>query len=377
LFKADGLLLNGDPLLQEEVFGPSTVVVEVADAQQLAEALRHLQGQLTATLIAEPTTCTLCLTGAMLERKAGRLLLNGYPTGVEVCDAMVHGGPYPATSDARGTSVGTLAIDRFLRPVCFQNYPDALLPDALQNANPLGLPVGRGVSSREAAVIFHGCNPCRPLRGSSRQEAGTGTSSCIQSVKSLLTIPSAYDIGNRRCVLRRLAPCHLQTLQKRLVKNAALLVTMDGERREIKNGGLFIEGNLIKQVGPSDTLPQHADVVLDMAGKVVIPGLVNTPPHVPEPHPRGTGSSGRRAVQLADQPVPDLGAPDPEMIAVSTQTAMAELILSGCTTSSDHLHLPQRLQARRQHPRGGRDRHALPRRARQHERGAEPRRPAT
>ncbi|HXR02901.1 MAG TPA: aldehyde dehydrogenase (NADP(+)), partial [Pseudomonas sp.] len=63
--------------------------------------------------------------------------LNGYPTGVEVCDAMVHGGPYPATSDSRGTSVGTLAIDRFLRPVCFQNYPDALLPEALQNANSL------------------------------------------------------------------------------------------------------------------------------------------------------------------------------------------------------------------------------------------------
>jgi 2,5-dioxopentanoate dehydrogenase len=67
------------------------------------------------------------------------MLLNGYSTGVEVCDSMVHGGPYPATSDARGTSVGTLAIDRFLRPVCFQNYPDNLLPDALKNANPLGI----------------------------------------------------------------------------------------------------------------------------------------------------------------------------------------------------------------------------------------------
>jgi alpha-ketoglutaric semialdehyde dehydrogenase len=72
-------------------------------------------------------------------QKVGRMLLNGYSTGVEVCDSMVHGGPYPATSDARGTSVGTLAIDRFLRPVCFQNYPDNLLPDALKNANPLGI----------------------------------------------------------------------------------------------------------------------------------------------------------------------------------------------------------------------------------------------
>ncbi|MGE8314578.1 MAG: aldehyde dehydrogenase (NADP(+)) [Pseudomonas putida] len=153
LFKADvSLLLNGDPLLQEEVFGPTTVVVEVADAEQLAEALRHLQGQLTATLIAEPDDLrAFASLVPLLERKAGRLLLNGYPTGVEVSDAMVHGGPYPATSDARGTSVGTLAIDRFLRPVCYQNYPDALLPDALKNANPLGIArLLDGVNSRDA-----------------------------------------------------------------------------------------------------------------------------------------------------------------------------------------------------------------------------------
>ncbi|MFP3589550.1 aldehyde dehydrogenase (NADP(+)), partial [Paraburkholderia sp. SIMBA_055] len=71
----------------------------------------------------------------LLEEKVGRILVNGYPTGVEVCDAMVHGGPYPATSDARGTSVGTLAIDRFLRPVCYQNYPQTLLPEALRDGN--------------------------------------------------------------------------------------------------------------------------------------------------------------------------------------------------------------------------------------------------
>ena len=87
----------------------------------------------------------------LLEVKAGRVLLNGYPTGVEVCDAMVHGGPYPATSDARGTSVGTLAIQRFLRPVCYQNYPDDVLPQALQNANPLGIQrLVDGVHSRDA-----------------------------------------------------------------------------------------------------------------------------------------------------------------------------------------------------------------------------------
>jgi NADP-dependent aldehyde dehydrogenase len=141
LFKADvQLLLDGDPLLQEEIFGPATVVVEVIDQQQLRAALDSLQGQLTATLIAEPADLDrFSEVLPLLEDKVGRLLLNGYPTGVEVSDAIVHGGPYPATSDARGTSVGSLAIDRFLRPVSYQNYPDEYLPEALQNSNPLGL----------------------------------------------------------------------------------------------------------------------------------------------------------------------------------------------------------------------------------------------
>ncbi|WP_150818123.1 aldehyde dehydrogenase family protein, partial [Pseudomonas fluorescens] len=119
LFKADvSLLLDGDEVLQEEVFGPTTVFVEVADQAQLSAALNGLHGQLTATIIGESADFEQFgeLT-ALLEQKVGRILLNGYPTGVEVCDSMVHGGPYPATSDARGTSVGTLAIDRFLRPV--------------------------------------------------------------------------------------------------------------------------------------------------------------------------------------------------------------------------------------------------------------------
>ncbi|MGC7838427.1 aldehyde dehydrogenase (NADP(+)) [Pseudomonas wayambapalatensis] len=141
LFQADArLLLLGDALLQEEVFGPATVLVEVADQAQLLQVLQSLHGQLTATLIAEPDDLqAFAPLVPVLERKAGRLLLNGYPTGVEVCDAMVHGGPYPATSDARGTSVGSLSINRFLRPVCYQNYPDALLPDALKDSNPLGI----------------------------------------------------------------------------------------------------------------------------------------------------------------------------------------------------------------------------------------------
>ena len=122
------------------MFGPATIVIEVEDTAQLTAVLNGLRGQLTATLIGEPEELLAYRWLAeKLQEKVGRILLNGYPTGVEVCDAMVHGGPYPATSDARGTSVGTLAIDRFLRPVCFQNYPDALLPQALQNANPLGI----------------------------------------------------------------------------------------------------------------------------------------------------------------------------------------------------------------------------------------------
>jgi len=141
LFKADvSMLLEGDHLLQEEVFGPTTVIVEVADREQLSRALQSMHGQLTATLIAERDDLLAYRDLlSLLEEKAGRVLLNGYPTGVEVCDSMVHGGPYPATSDARGTSVGTLAINRFLRPVCYQNYPDEVLPEALQNANPLGI----------------------------------------------------------------------------------------------------------------------------------------------------------------------------------------------------------------------------------------------
>jgi alpha-ketoglutaric semialdehyde dehydrogenase len=107
---------------------------------------------LTATLIVEDSELTtLGDVLALLEQKVGRVLFNGYPTGVEVSDAMVHGGPYPATSDARGTSVGTLAIDRFLRPVCYQNCPDSLLPDALKNANPLGINrLVDGVGNRDA-----------------------------------------------------------------------------------------------------------------------------------------------------------------------------------------------------------------------------------
>ncbi len=153
LFKADvELLLAGDQLLQEEIFGPTTVIIEVEDKAQLIQALQSMNGQLTATLIADEADLTeFADVVPVLEEKAGRLLINGYPTGVEVCDAMVHGGPYPATSDARGTSVGTLAIDRYFRPVCYQNYPQSLLPEALKDSNPLQiLRLVNGEMTREA-----------------------------------------------------------------------------------------------------------------------------------------------------------------------------------------------------------------------------------
>lgn len=126
-----------EPLLATEAFGPFTLVVQVDDEAQMLACARALEGQLTATLHA--TDADLAAAGELLttlEQKAGRLLLNGYPTGVEVSPAMHHGGPAPATNDARFTSVGTAALLRFARPVCYQNFPPALLPISLQNDNP-------------------------------------------------------------------------------------------------------------------------------------------------------------------------------------------------------------------------------------------------
>lgn len=141
LFTADKARLF-DPAqpLMEEVFGPSTVVVELDDASEFDDAARALNGQLTATVTGEDDE--LAGVAGLVEhlaQHAGRVLFNGFPTGVAVNDAMVHGGPYPATTDARGTSVGTLAIERFLRPVCYQDAPAVVLPDALQDSNPLGI----------------------------------------------------------------------------------------------------------------------------------------------------------------------------------------------------------------------------------------------
>ncbi|RKP43420.1 aldehyde dehydrogenase (NADP(+)) [Trinickia fusca] len=129
-----------EPVLEDEIFGPTSLIVTCANVDEMIKLAEHLEGQLTATLHIERED--YALTRKLLptlERKAGRILANGFSTGVEVAHAMVHGGPFPATSDPRTTSVGALAIERFLRPVCYQDLPADLLPDAVQDANPLGL----------------------------------------------------------------------------------------------------------------------------------------------------------------------------------------------------------------------------------------------
>ena len=129
-----------DAQLAEEIFGPTTLVIRYKDREQLHQIALALQGHLTATI--HENNNDLVEYGELikiLERKVGRLLLNGFPTGVEVCHAMVHGGPYPATSDGRSTSVGSQAIYRFTRPVCYQDFPQSVLPDELKNSNPLNI----------------------------------------------------------------------------------------------------------------------------------------------------------------------------------------------------------------------------------------------
>jgi alpha-ketoglutaric semialdehyde dehydrogenase len=134
LFATTAADLARHPEVAHEVFGASSIVVRARSEAELMTALEQLEGQLTATLhvTAEDTALASRLL-PILERKAGRVLANGWPTGVEVSHAMVHGGPYPATSDGRSTSVGTLAIERFLRPVCYQDLPEALLPEELRS----------------------------------------------------------------------------------------------------------------------------------------------------------------------------------------------------------------------------------------------------
>lgn len=137
LFKSDVKSFLNNPALQEEVFGPSTVLISANNKDEILQAAQKLHGHLTATIHGTPEDLREYSDLIhILEQKVGRLIINGYPTGVEVCDAMVHGGPFPATSDSRTTSVGTMAITRFSRPVCYQNFPEELLPNELKSDNP-------------------------------------------------------------------------------------------------------------------------------------------------------------------------------------------------------------------------------------------------
>lgn len=138
LFHSTGDAFLKDHSLEEEVFGPSTLAVTVDGKDELLRVARRLGGHLTATIHAtEADLEAYADLIKILELKAGRLIINGYPTGVEVTHAMVHGGPFPATTDSRTTSVGTDAIKRFARPVCYQSFPQSLLPDELKDGNPL------------------------------------------------------------------------------------------------------------------------------------------------------------------------------------------------------------------------------------------------
>jgi 2,5-dioxopentanoate dehydrogenase len=133
LFTVAGKDFLADPVHLHEVFGASSVLVRCASLDELVGVLTELEGQLTATLqIDEGDYEDAKRLIPVLEQTVGRIIANGWPTGVEVTHAMVHGGPYPATSDGRTTSVGTLAIDRFLRPVSYQDFPETLLPLALR-----------------------------------------------------------------------------------------------------------------------------------------------------------------------------------------------------------------------------------------------------
>jgi NADP-dependent aldehyde dehydrogenase len=139
LFETDAASFLGSDL-DSEIFGPATLLVRHSSRDQVLAIAQSLEGHLTATIHGtEQDLRDFADLIAILETKVGRLVFNGFPTGVEVTHAMVHGGPYPSTSDGRSTSVGSQAIFRFTRLVCYQGFPDSALPDEMKDANPLGI----------------------------------------------------------------------------------------------------------------------------------------------------------------------------------------------------------------------------------------------
>jgi 2,5-dioxopentanoate dehydrogenase len=136
LLVTDSKTFRLDHTLHQEIFGPATLLVRCKSTEDLIGLASELEGQLTATVHAEPEESALAQSLVnKLQEKVGRIVWNGYPTGVEVAPSMHHGGPYPATTDSRFTSVGTAAIQRFAKPICYQNFPHDLLPSELQNTN--------------------------------------------------------------------------------------------------------------------------------------------------------------------------------------------------------------------------------------------------
>ena len=139
IYKTDLATLEKEDHLQHEVFGPCSIVTECSSKEDMLRFARSLQGQLTATLHGTPEDLAEHADLVrILERKVGRLIFNGFPTGIEVCPSMHHGGPYPAATHSFFTSIGTGSIYRFVRPVCYQNFPDAALPELITNANQRG-----------------------------------------------------------------------------------------------------------------------------------------------------------------------------------------------------------------------------------------------
>ena len=136
---SDNFLSN--PKLHQEVFGPYSIIVACKDLEDLLNVYEHMEGQLTSSIFVEPGRFEVQQVFVdVMSVKAGRIIVNGVPTGVEVCHSMVHGGPYPSTTDGRFTSVGQDAILRWVRPVSYQNFENEVLPDGLKNANPLNIP---------------------------------------------------------------------------------------------------------------------------------------------------------------------------------------------------------------------------------------------
>ncbi|MEM9144257.1 MAG: aldehyde dehydrogenase (NADP(+)), partial [Bacteroidota bacterium] len=139
--RVSGEAFIDNPRLHQEVFGPFSMIVECKDEEELIKVISRLEGQLTGTIIGTENELEAYENVVKtLENRVGRLIFNGVPTGVEVCPSMQHGGPYPASTDSRFSAVGIDAIQRWVRPISYQNWPNRLLPEALKNENPLAIP---------------------------------------------------------------------------------------------------------------------------------------------------------------------------------------------------------------------------------------------